>query len=43
VVVVDHVIYLTVTDAMWDMVNRHKASARGGKFVSNRVAAQRAG
>ena len=43
VVVVDRVIYLTVTDAMREMVGRHKANARGGKFAGNRSAAQRAG
>ena len=43
VVVVDRVIYLTVTDAMREMVGRHKANARGGKFVGNHAAAQRAG
>lgn len=43
VVVVDRVIYLTVTDAMRELVGRHKASARSGKPPGNRAAAQRAG
>jgi hypothetical protein len=43
VVVADRVIYLTVTDAMRELVGRHKASARNGKFVGQRAAAQRAG
>ena len=43
VVVVDRVIYLTVTDAMRELVGRHKASSRGGKPAGNRGAAQRAG
>lgn len=43
VVVVDRVIYLTVTDAMRDLVARHKASSRGGKPTGNRAGAQRAG
>jgi hypothetical protein len=43
VVVVDRVIYLTVTDAMRELVGRHKASSRGGKLGGNRAAAQRAG
>ena len=41
--VVDRVIYLTVTDAMRELVGRHKASSRGGKLGGNRAAAQRAG
>lgn len=40
VVVVDRVIYLTVTDAMRELVGRHKASSRGGKPAGNRAAAQ---
>ena len=36
VVVVDRVIYLTVTDAMRALVGRHKASARGGQRAAPR-------
>jgi hypothetical protein len=42
VVVVDRVIYLTVTDAMRELVGRHKAGARSGKPPGN-PADQRAG
>ncbi len=43
VVVVDRVLYLTVTDAMRELVGRHKASSGSGKPAGNRGAAQRAG
>lgn len=43
VVVADRVIYLTVTDAIRELVGRHKASSHGGKPAGNRAAAQRAG
>ena len=43
VVVVDRVIYLTVTDAMRELVGRHKASGRSGRPGGKRGAAQRAG
>ena len=43
VVVVDRVIYLTVTDAMRELVGRHKAGARSGQSGGKRGAAQRAG
>jgi len=37
VVVVDRVIYLTVTDAMRELVGRHKAGTRGGRRVAQRA------
>lgn len=43
VVVVDRVIYLTVTDAMRQLVSRHKASSRGGRPAGNPGAAHGAG
>lgn len=39
VVVVDRVIYLTVTNAMRDQVGRHRSSERGGKVGVNRAGA----